>query len=173
MEHKFKFHQFRAHLSATRLSSSQLQFDIWRKISDKNIFHLVVIKDPTETNDSLYEKAVSIRYLITRLKTLWAPPPFDSASFTFAYCIALSCFFDRIITIRETSLVTRWHGEFHYLSIMTLGFHSTFLTGGVRTPTITGGGGISHGPIHMHISKRQVWLPFKVCLSAIRFPQRS
>lgn len=105
-----------------------------RKRSDKNTFHLLVIKDPTESRESLYEKAVSIRYLITQLKTLWAPPPFDSASFTFAHCIALSCLFDLIITIRETSQVTRWHGEFHYLSIMTLA------GGGRRLPPLEEGG---------------------------------
>lgn len=45
-------------------------------------------------------------------------------------CVALSCLFYLIITLRETFEVTHWHSEFHCLSIMVPGFHSTFLTGG-------------------------------------------
>lgn len=89
-----------------------------------------MIQDTKESKKWLCEKAAWIHYLITQLKTPRAPPPFDSASFTFAHFIALSCLFDLIITIRETSQVTRWHSEFHYLSKMASGFHSTFLTGG-------------------------------------------
>lgn len=66
--------------------------------------------------------------------------------------------------------VARWHSEFHCLSMMAAGFHSTFLTGGGDTPTApAGGGGISHGCVRLY---RNSWArPSRgmVCLSAVRF----
>lgn len=111
------------HAPITRGSHSLLQETLVQSavLSQRkwlNTFLLCVIKRShwKSVRVVVWQGSHRTHYLITRLLTLSAPPPFDSASFTFAHSVALSSVFHLIITLRETSRLTRWHSQFHCLS---------------------------------------------------------